>query len=151
MRVVLLGMPGEDLEPPPGRDLLVGPRHTFAQLAEAIDSAFARWEPHEHEFTLADGRRIAPVYEEDEDSLDDARETFASLGLRAHARFGYVFDLGDEWRHAAEILRDDVRPKEECGATPTRITPVFGWGAIPDQYGRRTPDDEGEDQDDAER
>jgi len=38
--------PGEDA----GRILIVGPRHTFAQLADAINAAFARWDlPHLHE------------------------------------------------------------------------------------------------------
>jgi hypothetical protein len=47
--------PGEDA----GRILIVGPRHTFAQLADAINAAFARWDlPHLHEFELSDGRRI---------------------------------------------------------------------------------------------
>jgi hypothetical protein len=41
IRVELMsGMAGE-LEPPPGRDLLVSPQHTFRQLAEAINGAFA--------------------------------------------------------------------------------------------------------------
>jgi hypothetical protein len=42
IRVELLG--GRDIvcDPPPGRVMIVGPRHTFAALAEAIDTAFAR-------------------------------------------------------------------------------------------------------------
>ena len=38
---------------------MVGPRHTFAQLAEAIDVAFARWDlSHLHVFELPNGRRV---------------------------------------------------------------------------------------------
>jgi hypothetical protein len=57
--VELLGGGGHELKPPPGRDLVVGPAHTFAELAEAIDDAFARWDrAHLSEFTLADGRLV---------------------------------------------------------------------------------------------
>ena len=52
-------------------------------------------------------------------------------------------------------LRDDIDPTAEFGVMPGRITAVFGWGAIPDQYGRRAPsddaDDEGEAEDEAQR
>ena len=45
--------------PPPGRIFIVRPSHTFAQLAEAIDAAFARWDlSHLHEFELPGGRRV---------------------------------------------------------------------------------------------
>jgi hypothetical protein len=47
------------LHPAPGRVLIVGPRHTFADLAMAIDAAFARWDlSHLHMFELAGGRRV---------------------------------------------------------------------------------------------
>jgi hypothetical protein len=50
---------GSPTTPPPGRIFIVGPSHTFEQLAEAINSAFARWDrSHLHEFELADGRLI---------------------------------------------------------------------------------------------
>ena len=59
VRVELEG--GRDIEcvPPPGRIFMVGPRHSFADLAEAVDVAFARWDrSHLHVFELSDGRRI---------------------------------------------------------------------------------------------
>jgi hypothetical protein len=44
---------------PPGWIFIVGPRHSFADFAEAIDAALARWDlPHLHDFELADGRLI---------------------------------------------------------------------------------------------
>jgi hypothetical protein len=47
------------LWPYPGRVFAVGPAHTFADLARAIDSAFARWDLfHRSVFTLADGRVV---------------------------------------------------------------------------------------------
>ncbi len=57
LRVVLRGESADDLAGPPGRDLLVSSAHTFAELATAIDRAFARWDlSHLHEFHLPDGR-----------------------------------------------------------------------------------------------
>lgn len=54
--VDLLGGAGHDLWPWPGRVMAVGPSHTFEQLAEAINDAFARWDrAHLSMFTLADG------------------------------------------------------------------------------------------------
>jgi hypothetical protein len=44
IRVDLLGGRGFDLSPTPGRIFIVGPSHTFAQLADAINQAFARWD-----------------------------------------------------------------------------------------------------------
>ncbi|MFN8160707.1 MAG: hypothetical protein U0R52_06655 [Solirubrobacterales bacterium] len=59
IRVELVGGLGADLDPPPGRTMIVGPSHTFAQLADSINTAFARWDlSHLNEFRLADGRRI---------------------------------------------------------------------------------------------
>ena len=47
------------LRPPPGRVFIVGPAHTFEQLAHAINAAFARCDlSHLHQFELADGRLI---------------------------------------------------------------------------------------------
>jgi hypothetical protein len=38
--------------------MIASPRHTLAELAEAIDIAFARWDhSHLHEFKLGDGKR----------------------------------------------------------------------------------------------
>ena len=68
LRVVLVAQAGEDLTNPPGRDLLASSEHTFADLARAIDRAFARWDiSHLHEFQLADGTRIASAAEDETD------------------------------------------------------------------------------------
>jgi len=56
IRVDLLGTAASDLDPCPGRILIVAPAHTFEELADAINQAFARWDlSHLHEFELADG------------------------------------------------------------------------------------------------
>ncbi|EON33575.1 hypothetical protein GTC6_07169 [Gordonia terrae C-6] len=58
--VELLGGRGIELWPCPGGVFAVGPAHTFADLATAVDDAFARWDrSHLSLFTLDDGRVVA--------------------------------------------------------------------------------------------
>ncbi len=60
--VELLGGRGEELWPWPGRVFAVGPAHTFSDLANAINDAFARWDrSHLAMFTLADGRIVTDI------------------------------------------------------------------------------------------
>jgi Plasmid pRiA4b ORF-3-like protein len=144
VRVVLARHGDERLDDPPGRDLLVRSSHSFAQLARAIDSTFARWDlGHLHEFSLSDGRRIGMADADEfgvEGELDETTETLAAARLKLGDIFEYVFDLGDRWEHDCTVLRVNVDPHEELGAAPRDIVPVFGWGAMPDQYGRVVPD-----------
>ena len=139
--------PGEDA----GRILIVGPRHTFAQLADAINAAFARWDlPHLHEFELSDGRRIgfpddeyAPeLIWEDQGALTVAQE------VAPRDEFVFTFDFGANWRHRCRVLEQLVDPREAYGPgpPPSRPAVTWGWGWIPDQYGRRSFDDDGSDE-----
>ena len=59
IRVELLGRPGEDTAPAaPGRVLLAHARTRSADLADAIDTAFGRWDLTPlHEFSLG-ARRL---------------------------------------------------------------------------------------------
>ena len=141
IRVDLLGGAGQELERTPGRIFLVGPTHTFEQLADAINLAFARWDlSHLHEFELADGRRIG--YPNDEFAPEVAWEDHAALKvaqeLEPGDEFTFTFDLGDDWEHRCRVLPDKVDPREEYGdgPLPKRPVPIWGWGSIPDQYGR---------------
>jgi hypothetical protein len=148
IKVELLGGRGEELWPYPCRVLAVGPSHTFSDLATAIDGAFARWDrSHLCQFTLADGTVVT-----DEGTGDQLLETpfgpvpTAPLVLgRAKVadvvkpgdEFSYVFDFGDDWTHACTVEAAKVDPKEVVGVVPKVPTPTWGWGSIPDQYGRR--------------
>jgi hypothetical protein len=145
--VILLTKGGEKLAHPPGRDLLVSSQHTFAELATAIDRAFARWDlSHLHEFRLLHDRRIVM---EDADELEEADSghhlnekvhTLSSAGLREGDTFCYVFDFGDRWEHGCTVMRVDVDDvQSDVGR---EIVPIFGWGTIPDQYGRSSQDDD---------
>jgi hypothetical protein len=142
IRVELLS--GRDIVcvPPPGRIMMVGPRHTFAALAEAIDAAFARWDlGHLHGFELADGRLLGIRAAEMGDGWLDDDAVKVAATVSPGDEFVYTFDFGDDWRHRCLVLPDRVDPREEYGPPPQRPVPLLGWGWIPDQYGRETFED----------
>ena len=123
-----------------GPHLLVGPRHTFQQLARAINVGFARWDhSHLYEFELADGNTVgfADMDFGQEDVLDHATAKVLDR-VGPGDRFGYRFDFGDEWIHECMVEPEKVDPIDVYGETPVEPVPVFGWGTIPDQYGRIT-------------
>jgi len=64
--------------------------------------------------------------------------------LRPGERFVYVFDLGDDWAHLCTVGPQPIDPLETLGIVPGKPLPYFGWGDIPDQYGRRWDGDDGE-------
>ena len=146
LRVDLLSGGGIECAPAPGRIFIVGPSHTFEQLAGAIDVAFARWDiSHLHSFELADGRLIG--FPDDDDFgagmtwLDHAKLKVAAE-VKPGERFEYVFDLGDNWRHRCTAAEDKIDPVEEYGDRgPPVPVPIWGWGSIPDQYGRHSFDE----------
>ena len=145
IRVDLVGGRGQDLWPRPGRILAAARSHTFAQLATAIDDAFARWDcAHLHQFDLADGVKIGrPDWDEDaEDIVDGRRLTLARL--KNDEKFVYEFDFGDSWTHLCTVGPTRIDPLEQLGIIPDRPLPYWGWGDIPDQYGRRWNGDDGE-------
>ena len=137
---------GRHLWPRPGRIFLAARSHTFAQLADSIDDAFARWDrAHLHEFELADGTRLTTPYEDWEELgpvLDDRRTRLSRLALGEH--FTYVFDLGDDRAHLCTVGPERIDPVDALGIVPSSPLPYWGWGSIPDQYGRRWDSDDGE-------
>lgn len=147
VQVELEGSEAIDCDPPPGRIVIVGPGHTFLQLAETIDDAFARWDlAHLHAFELPDGRFVGlpdagPPLGDAPRWLDHrAIEVLAALA--PGDRFAYTFDLTEGWRHACSVLEETIDPLSLLGDRPARPAIVFGWGWIPDQYGRTRADDE---------
>ncbi len=148
VRVVLLGGGGIVCDPPPGRVFIVSPQDTFAHLAEAIDAAFARWDlSHAHMFELAGGRMIASNTEDWAPEMTDETTLTVASAVSQGDRFVYVFDLGDDWQHECDVVEDGIDPIETFGEIPPSPVPIWGWGTIPDQYGRLTEDggrDEGE-------
>lgn len=153
MTVQLLGGRGEEFWPWPGRVFAVGPSHTFSDLADAINSAYSRWDKaHLSVFTLADGR----VVTDDETGAElasaaggpmvaavDIDRTKVATAVRLGDEFRYTFDLGDDWTHRCVVGDELVDPLEMLGIRPRQPLAYWGWGTIPDQYGRRWEDDDG--------
>jgi hypothetical protein len=60
------------------------------------------------------------------------------------AEFQFTFDLGDNWVHRCTVGEQLIDPMEQLGIRPPGPLPYWGWGSIPDQYGRRWAEDDGE-------
>ena len=129
----------------PGRAFAAARTHTFEQFAQAIDDAFGRWDlSHLHEFVLADGAAVGTPDDEFDDDrvILDSRRTKLSR-VAAGEQFAYVFDFGDYWTHLCTVGPERADPIEAYGIVPTRPVAIFGWGDLPDQYGRRWKGDDG--------
>ena len=61
------------------------------------------------------------------------------MGIRPRGRGR---SLGASYRPALKYKRVD--PEEVYGVEPSMPAVCWGWGALPDQYGRRWADDDGE-------
>lgn len=133
------------LWPRPGRVFAAARTHTFADLATAIDDAFARWDrAHLHLFDRS-GRQLLTSPEWDDVPEDSQPSTAIRLSsLELGEQFVYTFDLGDDWTHLCTVAPARVDPDEVLGILPARPLPYWGWGTIPDQYGRDFDGDDGE-------
>ena len=154
VQVEMLGGRGEEFWPAPGRIFAVGPSHTFMDLASAISTAFARWD-HSHldEFTLRNGSLI--TYQNH--GIEAAGAPFGPLlrvldihkskVMRTVAlgeEFKLIHDLGDEWLHRCTVGSKKIDPLDTLGIIPEKPLPYWGWGSMPDQYGRVWAEDDGE-------
>lgn len=147
IRVELVSGRGMDLWPRPGRIFAAARSHSFGHLADAIDTAFARWDrAHMHMFTHADGTQVTALAhwggDAPDGSLDSATTKLSRLSLGE--QFAYVFDFGDDWAHLCTVADQRIDPLDQLGMMPDRPTPIYGWGDLPDQYGRRWDTDDGE-------
>lgn len=146
IQIELIHGGGRTLWPRPGRILAAARSHTFAQLATAIDDAFVRWDrAHLHLFDLGEsGGLLVDRYWDDppERARVDQGVRLGTLG--AGQQFVYVFDLGDDWAHLCTVAAQRIDPRDTLGITPDRPLPYWGWGSIPDQYGRRWNGDDGD-------
>lgn len=147
--LLLYGCGWEAPAKPPGRRLLAAGSVTLAELAHAIDLAFARWDhSHLHSFELGDGTCYILGGHDDLDppAADSQTISLEHAGLaRIGAKFTYTFDLGDDWTHACEVVAQDDPPDFSGAPAYMRTSlpvPIFGWGTIPDQYGRLRDDDQ---------
>lgn len=123
-------------------------------IAGAACVGFARWDrSHLSMFTLADGRVVTDAKTGAEmvasfggpitESVDIESAKIARL-VKPEAEFRFTFDLGDDWTHRCVVGDAKVDPGEVLGITPRKPLPYWGWGNIPDQYGRRWSGDDGQ-------
>jgi len=138
--VELLGGRGEELWPWPGRVFAVGPSHTFKDLADAVNDAFARWDrAHLSMFILADGRVVTDVETGTEmagsstgpirTTLDIEATTVARV-LDPEAEFQFTFDLGDNCPPVCG-RRGEGRPGGGAGHPSRQAVAVLGVGHHP--------------------
>jgi hypothetical protein len=146
VEVVLVGV-AEDERRDPGRVFAVGPSHSFGQFADAINSAFGRWDrSHLHEFELDGGRKIG--YPDDEFApevvWEDQAQVKVCSAVAPAQEFSFTFDFGEGWLHRCRVIAQKSEPREHFGEGPLPRSPVpiFGWGWLPDQYHGESPDDE---------
>ncbi|WFE53192.1 hypothetical protein [Micromonospora sp. WMMD1155] len=133
---------GRDWWPRPGRVFTAHRGHTFAELAEAIDVAFGRWDlAHLRMFVLPGGEDVSFSSWRDGPAFPgtrDGRRTRLDV-LSDDAAFAYVFDLGEDWTHLCTVRRPEPSAVASQPSQPPR--PHRGWGDLPDQYGRHHADD----------
>jgi hypothetical protein len=145
VQVDLVSGCGDTFWPRPGRIFAAARTHTFLDLAEAINVGFGRWDlSHLSEFVLGDGTRIShadPWYDPPEGTIEIRSEKLSRLALEE--QFAYTFDFGDDWTHLCTVGPQRIDPESAVGAISERPTPYFGWGTLPDQYGRRWSGDDG--------
>ena len=111
------------------------------QLHTTIFKAFDRWDDHLYSFFMSKDRHDATqeyaspyFFEEDEfptEALprDAAQARTDTLNLRRGLKFWYMFDYGDDWEHAVEVM--SIAQDEPRRRYP-RI--VERQGESPDQY-----------------
>jgi hypothetical protein len=146
IKVELVSGRGEEFWPRPGRILAAARTHTFEQLGAAIDGAFARWDlAHLRLFTLADATPVCSfdLWEDPLDGAIDSDKVKLSR-LTAGEQFAYVFDMGDDWAHLCTVEERRMDPLVQLGVVPAEPIAFWGWGDLPDQYGRQWDDDDGE-------
>jgi hypothetical protein len=146
VEVVLVGA-ADDERRDPGRVFAVGPSHSFGQFADAINSAFGRWDrSHLHEFELDGGRKIG--FPDDEFApevvWEDQAQVKVCSAVAPAEEFSFTFDFGEGWLHRCRVMAQKIEPREYFGEGPLPKSPlaIFGWGWLPDQYRRESTDDE---------
>ncbi len=115
IRVDLLGGPGIELRPAPGRIFIVGPAHTFEQFAEAINQAFGGYDQFKQQLTQAattrfgsgwawlvaepgGGLRIMSTPNQDTPLMPEYGGAYPILGV-------------DVWEHAYYLDYENRRPE----------------------------------------
>jgi hypothetical protein len=139
LRVYLVGgpIPEEYEGQVVSRTIQILGRQTLHDLHRAIFQAFDRFEEHLYEFNLGKGTvDRSKLYESGEPRETKAQQkrdpettTLDALRLSVGRRFGYLFDMGDNWEHIIEVA---ARVDGPGRGTYPRVTDRVG--ASPPQY-----------------
>jgi pRiA4b ORF-3-like protein len=117
----------DSIWPRPGRIFAAARSHTFAQLATAIDDAFARWDrSHLHLFELAEKRLIGPIEWDEEPEGSLPSDSVRLSRLKPEEQFSYTFDLGDDWTHLCTVADSRIDPLDTLGIIPDVPLPYQG-------------------------
>ncbi|MCA1700296.1 MAG: plasmid pRiA4b ORF-3 family protein [Actinobacteria bacterium] len=95
--------------------------HTFLQLADAIDTAFARWDrAHLSLFELADATDVCGPIEWDDPPDESVFAASTRLSrLNAGEQFLYTFDMGDDWTHLCTSPSSASTRSRRSASSPT--------------------------------
>ncbi len=145
-----------DVRPPVWRRVLVPGGLTLGELHVVIQVAMG-WEGgHLHEFIIGGARYgllLDDDWEMDEELLDEDEVTLDELGCGEGAKFQYLYDFGDGWRHEVKVEKREVVapqdqqlaclkgmracPPEDCGgpfAYMRAVASLQGQGEPLDEY-----------------
>lgn len=119
------------LEAPPERALVASPRHTFADLALAIDDAFGRWElGRRRTFILGDGTRVGDVAAGGRGGVVLDYRRIRLQRLEGAERFDYSVDDGERWTHGC-LLIGAIDPDEVVPDHPGHPVVYESVGRVP--------------------
>jgi hypothetical protein len=128
-----------EIEPSVWRRLVVPWTWHLGQLHRVIQAAFNWWDCHLHEFNIG-GLRYGDPELLGEDIFPDSPRVFDERVVRlldfdraGCARFNYLYDFGDCWRHAIEIeqpLALDVIPRVGACIAGARARPPEDVGGV---------------------
>lgn len=122
----------QKIEPPIWRELAIPSSWTLGDLHRVLQTAFAWKNCHLHLFEIL-GERFGEPDPDDFEPLHDERTMLLGQALPEHgARAVYVYDFGDEWRHAVELLAIEPRVTEEARCLAgDRAAPPEDCGGVP--------------------
>ena len=145
LRIELAHGQREQFWPRPGRIIAAHGSHTFGQLAAAIDTSFGRWDRlHLYRFDLSSGEVVGRTHPDDRAAgiLNPDDTTLARLGFTEE--FTYQFDHTERWTYLCTVGPARIDPSLDINSVPAPgPVPIWGWGTIPDQYGREWDSDDG--------
>jgi hypothetical protein len=115
-------------KPPVWRRLEIPSAMTLDQVHAVLQTAFDWDNGHLHSFETVYGEFGAPDCDDWTDHDDESAVTLAQVATAGKAKFVYVYDFGDDWRH--DIVVEKIHPAEP-GVRYPRCT--GGKGSPPEE------------------